>query len=362
MHTPPSNHAKRGGNFDSLPYLTADLPGVGGTLKQEPDDFVVEELPAYEPCGEGEHLFLWVEKQDVSGEELLRHVARRLGIASGDIGMAGIKDRRAITRQWISVPVRSAPLIAQIETERIRVLTSARHGNKLRTGHLRGNRFSICLRDVTVDAADRAERIAEVLGRRGFPNYFGAQRFGEEGQTLQLGLDLLSGKVSPRSIPAPRRRFLLRMALSAVQSALFNSVLATRLETGQLHTVLAGDVMQVAASGGPFVVEDQAAEQKRFDARETVVTGPIFGPNMRAPHGKAGEQELAVLAEWNLSVADFGRFPKLTSGTRRPLIAWPGNLAIQAEGTALRIEFELGSGCYATSLLREFMKSPAKNE
>jgi tRNA pseudouridine13 synthase len=367
MDTPPSNQAnsnqtKRAGNFDSLPYLTADLRGVGGTLKQEPDDFVVEEIPAYEPCGEGEHLFLWVEKQDVSGEELLRHVARRLAIRSGDIGMAGIKDRRAITRQWISVPARSAPLVAQIETERIRVLRAARHGNKLRTGHLRGNRFSIRVRDVTAGAADRAARIAEVIGRVGFPNYFGAQRFGDEGQTLQLGLDLLSDKVSPRSIPAPRRRFLLRMALSAVQSAVFNSVLARRLETGRLHTVLAGDVMQVAASGGPFVVDDPAAEQVRFDGRETIVTGPIFGPNMRAPQQTAGAFEQAVLADWNLSAADFYRFPKLTSGTRRPLIAWPGNLAIQAEDTALRIDFELGSGCYATSLLREFMKSQAANE
>src|SRR5580704_5664766 len=88
MDSPPNNQAsnqsKRPGNFDSLPFLTADLPGTGGKLKQEPEDFVVEEIPAYEPCGEGEHLFLWVEKQDVSGEELLRHVARRLGIPSGD--------------------------------------------------------------------------------------------------------------------------------------------------------------------------------------------------------------------------------------------------------------------------------------
>ncbi|HEV3300958.1 MAG TPA: tRNA pseudouridine(13) synthase TruD [Planctomycetaceae bacterium] len=366
MDSPPNNQAsnqsKRAGNFDSLPFLTADLPGTGGTLKQEPEDFVVEEIPAYEPCGEGEHLFLWVEKQDVSGEELLRHVARRLAIPSGDIGMAGIKDRRAITRQWISVPVRSEPLVTQIETERIRVLRAVRHGNKLRTGHLRGNRFSICVRDVTESAADRAERIAEIVARLGFPNYFGAQRFGNEGQTLQLGLDLLAGKVSARSIPAARRRFLLRMALSAAQSALFNSVLAARLKEVRLHTVLAGDVMQVATSGGQFVVDDQAAEQKRFDARETVVTGPIFGPNMRAPQENAGECELAVLAEWNLSAADFSRFPKLTSGTRRPLIARPGNLAIRTADTALRIDFELASGCYATSLLREFMKSPAGNE
>jgi tRNA pseudouridine13 synthase len=362
MDTQPGDRERPAGDFDSLPYLTAELPGVGGTLKHEPGDFVVEEISAYEPCGAGEHLFLWIEKRDVSGEDLLRHVARRLAISSGDVGMAGIKDRRAITRQWISVPARCEPLAGQIETERIRVLRAVRHGNKLRTGHLRGNRFSIRVRDVAKDAADRSARIAEVIDRLGFPNYFGAQRFGREQETLQLGLDLLSGKASPRSIPASRRRFLLRMALSAVQSALFNSLLAARLETGRLHTVLAGDVMQVTASGGQFVVEDEATEQTRFDARETVVTGPIFGPNMRAPRGAADESERAVLAEWNLSTADFTRIPKLTSGTRRPLIVWPANLKVHAEEAVLRVEFELSSGSYATSLLREFMKSRAGHD
>jgi tRNA pseudouridine13 synthase len=345
--------------FDSLPHLTAELPGVGGTLKTQPEDFVVEEIAAYEPAGEGEHLFLWIEKRDVAGEEFLRHVARRLATSPRDVGMAGIKDRRAITRQWISVPARCEPLVEKLTTDQIRVLRTARHGNKLRTGHLRGNRFTVRVRDVTSDAVDRAQSIAEVLGRLGIPNYFGQQRFGREQQTLQLGLDLVSGRTSPRSIPAGRRRFLLRMALSAAQSALFNAVAAGRLRDGRLHTVLAGDVMQVVGSGGLFVVEVQAVEQSRFDARETVVTGPLFGPKMRAPQGIASEREQSVLAQWNLAAGDFARFPKLTAGTRRALIAWPQNLAIHAEDDALRIEFELESGCYATSLLREFMKADA---
>lgn len=149
---------------DPLPYLTADLPGVGGTLKEQPEDFVVEEIPAYEPSGAGEHLFLWVEKRDVAGEDLLRHVARRLAILSQDIGMAGVKDRRAITRQWVSVPARCEPTIAEIDSGQIRVLRAVRHGNKLRTGHLRGNRFSIRVRNASEEAAHRAARVAEVIG------------------------------------------------------------------------------------------------------------------------------------------------------------------------------------------------------
>jgi tRNA pseudouridine13 synthase len=345
------------GDFDSLPYLTAELPGVGGALKQEPEDFVVDEIAAYEPSGEGEHLFLRVEKRDISGEDLVRHIGRRLAIPSGDVGTAGIKDRRAITRQWISVPARCETLVGEIETEGIRVLRKTRHSNKLRSGHLGGNRFSIRLRNVAADAAECAARIAEVIDRLGFPNYFGPQRFGRDQATLRLGLDLIGGKVSPRSIPPARRRFLLRLSLSAVQSAHFNAVLAARIREGRLHTVLAGDVMQVLATGGPFVADDPAAEQKRFDARETVVTGPIFGPKMRMPRGATAEHERAVLAEWDLSPDDFARFPKLTSGTRRALVAWPKALRVRVEKSALQIEFELDSGCYATSLLREFMKN-----
>jgi tRNA pseudouridine13 synthase len=359
MDTPSHDRKTRTAAFASLPYLTAELPGVGGTLKAQPDDFVVEEIAAYEPCGTGEHLFLWVEKRDVSGEELLRHVARRLGVRPADIGMAGVKDRRAVTRQWISIPARYEAHVAQITSDRVQPLRSARHGNKLRTGHLRGNRFSLVLRDVADGAADEAERTAEVIGRLGFPNYFGEQRFGQAEQTLQLGLDLIGGRASVSSIPHAKRRFLLRMALSAVQSALFNAVLAARLTGGRLHTVLPGDVMQVVESGGPFVVEDRAAEQRRFDARETVITGPIFGPKMRAPQGETAELERAVLDDWGLTAADFTRFSQLTSGTRRPLLVWPTNLIVEAGERDLRLDFELPSGSYATCLLREFMKSAA---
>jgi tRNA pseudouridine13 synthase len=362
MEEAPSEGTLRAAEFDRLPYLTADLPGVGGTLKTQPDDFLVEEIPAYEPCGTGEHLFLWLEKQDVAGEDLVRHLARRLAVLSHDVGVAGVKDRRAITRQWVSVPARCEAAIGQIDSDRIRVLRAVRHGNKLRTGHLRGNRFSILLRNVDEAAGDRAAHVAEVIGRLGFPNYFGAQRFGQDQQTLQLGLDLVTAKVLPGSIPPARRRFLLRMSLSAVQSALFNAVLAARLREGRLFNVLLGDVMQVAASGGLFNVQEPAAEQQRYDVRETVLTGPLFGPKMIATQGEASACEEAVLAEWNLSPTDFRRFAKLTSGSRRPLLVRPENLVIRGEKKDLRIDFELPSGSYATSLLREFMKSSAEEK
>jgi len=338
-----------------LPLLTPAAERIAGRLKATPTDFQVEEIPAYTPCGTGEHLYLWIEKEDVSAEELTRHVARSLQVPASEIGAAGLKDRRALTRQYVSVPARCESRIDSVGTERIRVLSSARHGNKLRTGHLRGNRFSILVRGAPPGGLERAESIAGRLVDRGFPNYFGAQRYGRDGSTLALGWDLLKGTRRPRHIPAARRRFLLRLALSAVQSSLFDEALAARLADGLLHRVLTGDVMQVAASRGVFVVDDAAAEQRRFDEHETVITGPMFGPKMIEPAGEVAEREAAILAARGVDRAAFGSFHKLTSGTRRPYVVRPEEFSIAEEPEGLRFRFTLPPGVYATTLLREFL-------
>lgn len=346
-----------------LPYLTAEFPGIGGRLKDAPEDFVVEEMPAYVPSGEGEHLFLWIEKRDVAADDLVRHLAAALRISRDDIGVAGLKDRRAVTRQYVSVPASCEELLATVETEAIHVLSAARHGNKLRTGHLKGNRFVIVLRNegaqdsVDDDVASAAEQIVKVIRSGGFPNYYGDQRFGAGGETLELGLDLLTERRKPREIPYRQRRFLLRLALSAVQSALFNEVLATRLRDQLLHRVLAGDVMQKRETGGLFVVEEAAAEQIRFDADETVITGPMFGPKMRQPLGQAAEREDAVLQQFDLSRDQFANWKRLLPGTRRPLLAFASGLTIEQTGGAVKLTFSLDRGTYATTLLREIQKT-----
>ena len=252
---------------EQLPYdtLRGDSPGVGGVLKDEPADFEVEEIPAYQPLGEGEHLFLWIEKRDTSHEQMTWHIARSLGIPQSEIGIAGIKDRRAVTRQYVSVPARCAELISRIEDDRVRVLHAQRHRNKLKRGHLRGNRFSILVRGVAPERAALAEAAVERIRVHGFPNYFGSQRFGVDDSTLSLGYDLLRGTQRPRDLPPSRRRFLLSLALSAVQSDL----LTWHWLNGSVMICCeqsAGDVMLVVASGGRFVVEDVDREQSRFMA------------------------------------------------------------------------------------------------
>lgn len=338
---------------DDLPYDTTHGPGVDGSLKDEPDDFQVEEIPAYEPNGEGEHLFLWIEKRDKSHEQMTWRVSHALGIHAGDIGIAGIKDRRAVTRQYISIPAKLESKVPQIDGDGIRVLSAMRHRNKLKRGHLRGNRFIILLRGVTPEGAARAaERIA-VVQANGFPNYFGLQRFGTDGSTLSLGLDLLSGKQTPRDIPPSRRRFLLPLALSSVQSYLFNAYLAQRIADNSVRQVHLGDVMLVTASGGRFLVDDVAREQQRMNEREVVISGPLFGPNMLAPLGEPGARETALLESHGLAPDAFEKFPRLTAGTRRALIEHADGLAAEICPEGLRVCCSLDSGVYATSMLRE---------
>jgi tRNA pseudouridine13 synthase len=363
MTLPPSSSEQRGTPHDdsprpplwSVPYLTATLAGIGGTIKTCPDDFEVEEIPAYEPSGDGAHLFLWIEKRGVAAGDLIKHLGRVLGVADGEIGMAGLKDRDAVTRQFVSVPRSVAERVPTIDTPAIRVIASRPHGNKLRTGHLAGNRFRITVRDVVSDATERAAAIRDVILAVGLPNFFGPQRFGRDDETARVGLELLRGEVEAPPGAYSRQRFLRKLALSAGQAVLYNHYLARRMADGLLPTVLDGDVM-FKQSGGIFYVTDQPAEQTRFDRRETVHAGPLFGKKMFAARSAAATREAAVLDEFAIPLARLRVFGRLLAGTRRQNLIYCDDLTIHPTLTGLEFQFSLPPGCYATVLLSEFMK------
>ena len=340
-----------------LPYISPPDQAIGGILKERPEDFIVEEVPVYLPCGEGDHLFLWIEKRDLSAEQLQQHVAKSLKISHHDVGVAGLKDRRAVTRQWISVPATSESSVEALNRDDVQVLEAHRHTNKLKTGHLKGNRFTITVRDVRENASATALGIRDLLNVSGVPNYFGSQRFGRDSETLRTGYELLTGAMKSESIPRQRRKFLTRLSLSAVQSAIFNCLLAQRVEDGTVGTVHVGDVLQVVASGGPFVSDDPVTDQQRFNEHEIVTSGPLFGPKMKLPTGEMLEFETGFLKQFGLSIDHFSRFRKLTSGTRRALLFWLEDLDIAEFEKSLRFQFTLPTGVYATVILREFMKS-----
>jgi tRNA pseudouridine13 synthase len=348
-------------SFDSLvppPLLTAALPGIGGRIKQIPEDFEVEEIPAYEPSGSGDFLYLWIEKRDMGAEYFARQVARRLELPPGEVGTAGLKDRRAVTRQMVSVPAAVEGRLEQLNGDGITLLRVGRHSNKLKPGHLHGNRFRILIRDAA--GTERLPPILEQVRRDGMPNYYGPQRFGRGGETLRIGLALLRGETPTstegRRINA-RSPFLRKLALSAAQSALFNHHLARRIDDGLLRRVLPGDVMAKWPYGGMFVAEDVTREQARFDARETVSAGPIFGRKTFAAQAEAAEREATILSEAGLTRESFNGFGKLVQGTRRHNLIYLDDLNAVTEADGVRLSVSLPAGSYATVLLREVMKT-----
>jgi tRNA pseudouridine13 synthase len=344
------------------PLWTADLPGIGGRIKERPEDFEVEEIPAYEPCGQGEFLYLWVEKRDVGAQFFLREVARRLDLGPNEVGTAGLKDRHAVTRQLVSVPAQAEPRLEHLSGDGIQLLRVSRHGNKLRPGHLRGNRFRILIRDVDAAAAERLGPLLERLRRDGLPNFYGPQRFGRDGETLNMGLALLGRDPGGGGRAPVRNPFLRKLALSAAQSAIFNHYLSCRLRDGLFRRVLAGDVMGRWPFGGMFTAVDVAVEQARFDRRETVHTGPMFGRKMFAAAPPAAEREAAALGAFGLGREAFGAFGKLLAGTRRHNVMYVDDVAAEQKEGAAQLTFTLAAGSYATILLREITKNSVSDD
>jgi tRNA pseudouridine13 synthase len=339
----------------SLPLVTADLPGSGGTVRAVPEDFRVDEVPAYLPSGAGPHLYLRVEKRGLTTRDAVRMLARALGVPERDAGFAGMKDKQAVTTQWLSFPAARDPDPAALAAGGLRVLEASRHANKLRTGHLRGNVFSIRVRG---GDGERARAAATALGERGLPNFFGPQRFGSEGRNAEMGRGLLAGDSSPEVRRASRDRFLRRLSISAYQSLLFNRWLAERMADGLFAAALRGDVMKKLDSGGLFTCEDPAADGPRIAAFQISPAGPMFGHKLLPAAGEALVREERILAAEGISLEAFARGGGEAEGTRR---AARLGIAVEVEPGAdgYLARFMLPKGSYATVVLRELVKEDA---
>ena len=335
---------------------TAHTPVLkSAAIRTEPQDFQVDEIPTYLPNGSGEHLYLWVEKTDVSAGELISRLSRLLKIAARDIGVAGQKDRRAITRQFVSVPRSCEPLLSEFSDRQVRILSVSAHGNKLRTGHLRGNRFCIVLHPAAGETFSETQtkhvrqRLAE-LARTGFPNYFGPQRFGFDGNSIRDGIAVLRGSGdAPRWKPQQRRR-MRRLVASAAQSAVFNLVLADRVQSGSFTIPQSGDVVCQRGGIRPFLFDERGNTPE--DA--VVPMGPMPGPKMLAATKTVHQREIERLADLQLTEDDFRRSPKLTPGVRRCFVEFPTDVSatLMPDGS-IETRFALSAGSFATALLAE---------
>jgi tRNA pseudouridine13 synthase len=318
-----------------------------------PETFTVEEIPAYAATGEGTHLFLWVEKRGLTTLDAIADIARVLRVEARDVGYAGLKDRHALTRQWLSVAGVTAAQALEAPPDpdgRWTILQAVPHPHKLRLGHLRGNRFEVVLQgeDAELDAAwPDLQRAVDRVVLEGVPNRFGAQRFGAAGDNAAVGLALLRGERRERD---RRKR---RLLLSAIQSAVFNRVLALRAESGPLTRVREGDVLQKTDTGGLFVTTDLAADQPRVDRGEVVPTGPLPGDReIEPPVGsEARAMEDQAIADVGATREDFTRAGRELPGARRPVIVRAQDLQVHRHMAGARLTFVLPAGAYATVLV-----------
>ncbi len=339
------------------PFLTGNLPGIGGQIRTVPEDFQVDERPLYLPCGEGEHLYITITKRGLSTPDLVRRLSSTLGVKAQAIGVAGLKDARAVTTQMVSLQGVRPEQISRLKIDEtvLNVRILGRHRNRLRTGHHSGNRFRLVIRDIADHAAETVPVVLQQLRLRGIPNYFGPQRQGKDGDNYLIGAMLLHD--------ARRREQMNRTTriwyLNSYQSFLFNRMLARRID--RLDKVLPGDWAMKSDNGACFQVEDAEKEQSRADRFEISPTGLLFGSRVSWASGEPGQIEEAIITEAGATKEILVAAAKACGfrGERRALRIPLAELEWSLNGSMLVLSFSLPPGAYATSVLRELMKVPS---
>jgi tRNA pseudouridine13 synthase len=344
--------------FDTTPHEPAvmhgELAAIDAAIGPAPEDFIVDEIPLYPQSGVGEHVYVRVEKRGYTTPAMVRAVTRAAGIDERDLGYAGLKDKHAVTRQWLSLPSKARPPSEWQLPEGIRVLEHTRHANKLRTGHLLGNRFRITLHTQDLGALEKAAPLAALLKTKGMYNYFGGQRFGRGGDGLRQALVWLREGAKLHGMP----RFLTKLYPSVIQAEVFNRYFSARRALGLDH-LIAGEVVRLDQAGAMFSVEDTEREGPRLTSGDVHLTGPIFGPKARPTAADAAALEGAIIDQLGLSAEAREKLARLAPGTRRDLIAPIPDLELRWAGVGrLEIEFSLPSGSYATEVIRQFTHSP----
>lgn len=337
-------------------------------FKQNKDDFVVTEIPLYEFSGEGEHLIIKFRKKDLTTWDAQQIFSEQLGCKAKDIGYAGLKDKNAMTVQSFSVPKSCEANLAKFHHDNIKILETTYHNNKIRIGHLKGNKFFIRLKRVNTVDSRKMEQILGQMVTWGIPNYFGFQRFGIEGDNYKKGELIVQGKLKERS------QKLRQMYINAYQSYLFNDWLSKRIELSKLvdafepkaiyeklglpldvvkemkkqehpFKLLPGDLMSHYPFGKIFHVENLEEEAQKFYDRDRVPTGILAGKKIKVSVGLAYEIE----KEFDIKIPE--------DGARRFAWIFPQDIesSYKDEKNWMEISFTLPKGSYATELISELI-------
>ena len=332
-------------------------PECSGRLKAAPEDFIVREDLGFSPCGEGEHILLYIRKRGQNTQWVARELARLAGVAQRDVTWAGLKDRHAVTEQWFGVhlPGKAEPDFSSLENDDLQILACARHNKKLKTGALKGNWFELTVTELSSQES-LASRL-DAIAKRGVPNYFGDQRFGHGFGNLDQARAMFNG----RRIKDRNKRSLY---LSAARSYLFNLAASKRLAAGLGEQLLAGDCLMLAGTQSFFTLNEDNplddAMQARFAEGDVRLSAPMWGRGRLPSEGAAAELEQSALsAQEDLCQ---GLEANGLKQERRPLLLKPLDMSWQLEQNRLRLSFWLPAGSYATSLVRELVKDAQANE
>jgi tRNA pseudouridine13 synthase len=387
--------------------------GLGGHIRHYPDDFLVEELPLFRPSGRGDHTIAQIEKRAASTFDLLLFLSKALKVSERIIGYGGLKDARAVARQYVSIPKVAPERVLAVRHRRFRVLSAVRNERPLKIGYQLGNRFTIRIRDPDLGRLDAAREALERLVAKGMPNAYGAQRFGvrQDGHLLGRAMvhedwkafvDQLLGRpadveMNPLIVEArkaydrgdlqaardgfpmkhrsekkaagvllrggsPRDAFEAigsgprRIWLSAWQSYLFNAVLDRRVRDGTFSRLLAGDIAWLHASSASYRVTDPAAEVERAARGLASPTGPLIGYDPQQPEGEAARIEREVLEAEGADPETFRASHSRARGLRRPLRCPLGEASLDPEPDGSVVaRFLLPPGAFATVVLDHLM-------
>ena len=356
-------------------YSLAHTP-IPFHFRQNPRDFVVDEIPLYAFSGDGEHLVLLMRKKNLSTWDAISRIANHLGINAREIGYAGLKDKNALTKQYISILKKYEEKLESFNHEDIKFIERTYHNNKIRLGHLKGNRFFIRLKKVNPTAALKLSQALKMIKKEGMPNYFGYQRFGTEGDNYKMGEEILQGRRKERNVK------LKRLYINAYQSHMFNLWLSRRLEINTLVSsfeanevsamlnfpestvitlksqqhpfkIIEGDVLKHYPHGSPFEYEGAQEDIERLNKKEIVPTGLLLGKRSRRASGLAGQIEKEFDADYQQVDGDRRYawvYPEEVEGEYRENEAW------------FELHFTLPKGSYATVLIEELAKRPLSEE
>ncbi len=334
-----------------LPHALGGPP-LRGALRQAPQDFQVDEVLGFEPDGAGEHVLLLVRKTGINTEDALRRIAHHAGVRPRDIGYCGLKDRNAVTTQWLSVGLagRPEPDWTVLDNAGLKILSASRHRRKLKRGIAQGNRFRIRVGEISGDRTRATELLAAMLAG-GVPNYFGEQRFGRGYGNLERAECLFRGELK-------RVRTHLRgLYLSAARSQVFNEILGRRVDEGSWCRILPGDVMQLEGSRSWFAImepdEDSLRRNQELDIHPT---GPLWGKGALPCTGLAADLEQATAERfdvWCRGLENYG-----LKQERRALRLRVAELEYTWGAGVLDLSFCLPSGAFATTAIRELVSYP----